>query len=112
MLIINHLRKGENNGYRSSNQRQSKERKEINRAAVAAEQHPDKESPPAQRHRGDLKKRTQFIAEPMGTMPCVRKDYDSEPPAGVAANKAKQTQFQAPAASDRKGAMSETCRVE
>ena len=63
---------------------------------------------PARRHKGDLKKQSQFAPALMGATSCVRRDYGDELPAGAGANKAKQSQSQE-SASD-KGARKRVCR--
>ena len=51
------------------------------------------ESPPARRHKSDLKKRSQLTPELMGTMPCAARDYGNQPPAAAAEIKANQSQL-------------------
>ena len=59
--------------------------------ARAAERQSAEESPPARRHKGDLKKQTQFAPARMGATSYARKDYDDKPRPGVAENKANQS---------------------
>ena len=53
-------------------------------------------SSPTQRHRGDLKKQTQFAVALMHTKASATRDYDDGPPGGQGQNKANQSQFQEP----------------
>ena len=69
--------------------------REAEQACAVAEQ-PVRESPPAQRERSDLKKRTQLAAELTLTKSCAREDYDDKQPAVTCESKAERTRFQAP----------------
>jgi hypothetical protein len=48
------------------------------------------ESPPAKRHRNNLKKQSQFASAMMGTKSCAAKDYGDRTPAPVAGNRANE----------------------
>ncbi|MHC4570323.1 MAG: hypothetical protein ACYTE3_31795 [Planctomycetota bacterium] len=76
-----------------------------------AEHQSAEESPPARRHRSDLKKQSQFAPALMGTNSCVGKDYDNVTPAVVGENKAKRSQSQEPTASGQRGTKNKICRA-
>jgi hypothetical protein len=102
-------RRIENSMYRALNELKKLQdaRKKAERAD-AAERQSAEESPPARRHKGDLKKQSQFAPALMGTTSYVRKDYDDIPRLGAAENKANQSQFHKPASGE--GARKSACR--
>ena len=61
--------------------------------ARAAKRESAQESPPAQRHKGGLKKQSQSAPGRMGATLSVIKDYGDKQPAEQPENKAKQSQF-------------------
>ena len=52
--------------------------------------------PPAKK-KGDLKKQSQFVPAQVGAKSYVKGDYENKPASRVEKNKAKQSQFEAPA---------------
>ncbi len=79
----------------------------------AVEQQSATQSPPVQRHKGDLTKRSQCGALLTVTKSCPDKDCDSNPPTVSRANKAKPSQLQRPprARSGGKGGIAAALRA-
>ena len=80
--------------------------------ARAAERQSAQEKPPARRHKGDLKKQSQFAPAIMGTKSYARKGYDDKPRSGVSENKAKQTQCQSATTPRRGGSIRCSSKVQ
>jgi len=62
---------------------------------------------PAAEKKGDLKKQSQFVPGLMGVTPFLKGDYDNKPACGADENKAKRSQFQPLAPTERAKQMSE-----
>ncbi len=93
-------RRIESSMYRTMNELMKLQKARKTEQARAAERQSAQESPPARRHKGDLKKQSQFASERVGAKISVIKAYDDCTSAGAEENKANQSQFCEPAAGE------------
>ncbi len=80
--------------------------------ARAAERQSAQESPPARRHKGDLKKQSQYAAASMGAKSSMKGDYDKKHRCRTRGNKAKQTQFQGVTSPMRAGSITCSSKIK
>ncbi|MHC4564150.1 MAG: hypothetical protein ACYTE3_00140 [Planctomycetota bacterium] len=80
--LFSHERRIENSMYKTMHELEKLQSARKAEQSRVAEQQSAHESPPAKRHRTNLKKQSQFTSALMGTKSCAGKDYDDIPPAG------------------------------
>ena len=110
--MLMYERRIESSMYKTMNELEKLQAARRAERARAAERQSAEENPPARRHKGGLKKQSQFAPALMGTTSYARKDYDDKPRSGAAENKAKQSQSPAfGRKSEARNPKSETMRM-